>query len=196
MSSSGNKRDPKYSHTISPDCTAATATFQHLPRHSIVVCFREQNFGIEDNSLAIDGNWNTEFPFWKASIMFVVISSPQSGEGYWTAVVVFHFVPQELTLNDLEVFRTRAGGFLCWQRLNNSFSADGVSWADIKNQEWDVGPSFHTNRCPISSCWPRSSLALPSPVSSLGREARIQTFNVPISSNSSQGLWQRHQKSC
>lgn len=42
--------------------------------------------------------------------MFVVISSPQSGEGYWLAAVS-HFVPQELMLNDLEVFRTRAGGF-------------------------------------------------------------------------------------
>lgn len=41
--------------------------------------------------------------------MFLVIASPQSGEGYWIAVIVFPFVPQELTLNDLEVLRIRAG---------------------------------------------------------------------------------------
>ena len=120
--------------------------------------------------------------------MFLVIASPQSGEGYWIAVVVFPFVPQELMLNDLEVLRFRARGFLSWQRLNISFNADGVSWADIKNQESDVGPSFHTNCCPITSWWPRSSLDLPSPVSSLGGEARIHTLKVPISSNSSKGL--------
>ena len=51
---------------------SAIATFQHLPRQSIFVCFREQNYGIEDNSLEIDGNWNAEFPFWKASIIHIL----------------------------------------------------------------------------------------------------------------------------
>ena len=86
-----------------------------------------------------------------ALYMFLVISSPQSGEGYWMAVAV-HALPQELTLNALEVFRIRALGFLCWQKFNNSFSADGVSWADIKNRELDVGPGFHTDCCPLTSC--------------------------------------------
>lgn len=171
---------------------SAIATFQHLPRHSIFVCFREQNYGIEDNSLEIDGNWNTEFPFWKASIIYILnYFLPSVRRGLLDRCCCSRFA-SGTDAKWLGGFRIRAIGFLCWQRFNNSFTADGVSRADIKNRELDVGPRFHTDCCPVTSCWPRSSLDLPSPVSALGGEPRVHNLHVPISSNSSKGLWQRH----